>query len=200
MTDKRTPRRARGVPAAAALFAFALAFSACGGEGPQNCAQRGFCDWGGWVVTRPPSCAAEGAEARTCRDCGEVVSRSVGETGHDWGGFAMDYPPTCTDHGRETRLCLDCGEPFSNPLPAFGHRWCDHGGDGWVTTMYPTDDDPGLQTRPCLNEGCEFIDSRALGRLVGHCGCDRECCERLGDCDDPRWNCRFPEDCGCPPV
>jgi len=200
MANKRTLWRTRGVPVIIALFAFAFAACDDGGPQSQDCANRGFCDWGGWVVGDLPTCTAQGTETRACRDCRAVFTSTVPATGHDWGGFVEDYPATCTTNGSETRPCLLCEETYSRPIFAFDHKWCEHGGDGWVTTVYPTDDDPGLQTRPCLNDGCTFIDSRVLGPLVGHCGCDRECCERIEDCDDPRWNCRFPDDCVCPPV
>ncbi len=52
-------------------------------------------EWGEWTVTAEPTCAAAGAQERTCSVCTRVQKAEIAAKGHDWSAATCTAPKTC---------------------------------------------------------------------------------------------------------
>ncbi len=78
---------------------------------------------GGWAVTSPASCGAEGTEVRYCAICGQVAEeRAIAKLEHT--NTAPEHlDATCTVDGYDKIFCNDCKQYISETvIPATGHK------------------------------------------------------------------------------
>ena len=77
-------------------------------------------EWGEWVVTTEPTCAAEGVETRMCElDESHKETRpvSIDSDAHEWGEWVVTTEPSYTEEGEETRVCeLDESHKETRPI------------------------------------------------------------------------------------
>ncbi len=72
---------------------------------------------------------------------------------HIWGAVGHSLidtvvGPTCTEQGYTEHKCPLCGYTYKDSYTdATGHNWGE-----WTVTQYPTDTEPGVATRKCLND------------------------------------------------
>ncbi|MGN0262606.1 MAG: hypothetical protein ACI4B9_07205 [Eggerthellaceae bacterium] len=95
-------------------------------------------DYGEYEVVKEPTCEKDGKETKTCKRCGEEVSRSIDKLGHDFGKYSVTKEPTCVEEGTETRKCKRCGAKESRELDLV-----DHTPSEWQVTVDPYLDSNG---------------------------------------------------------
>ena len=113
----------------------------CGHSYRDNYKEQTGHSWDDGVVTKEPSCTAEGIMTHTCNTCGETIVFVI-EPGHDWDE-TVTKEATCTEDGVATRVCKLCGEEETIVLPA-GHKW-----NEGVVTKEPTCTEKGIKTVTC---------------------------------------------------
>ena len=113
----------------------------CGHSYRDNYKEQTGHSWDDGVVTKEPSCTAEGTMTHTCNTCGETIVFII-EPGHDWDE-TVTKEATCTEDGVATRVCKLCGEEETIVIPA-GHKW-----NEGVVTKEPTCTEKGLKTVTC---------------------------------------------------
>ena len=113
----------------------------CGHSYRDNYKEQTGHSWDDGVVTKEPSCTAEGTMTHTCNTCGETIIFVI-EPGHDWDE-TVTKEATCTEDGVATRVCKLCGEEETIVIPA-GHKW-----NEGVVTKEPTCTEKGLKTVTC---------------------------------------------------
>lgn len=80
-------------------------------------------EWGGWIVTTPATCTAEGEETRTCtHDSTHTETRAITAKGHEWGDWTVKTEPTAQTAGELERVCAhDSSHTDSFVLPALNN-------------------------------------------------------------------------------
>ena len=144
---------------AAMLSACALCLAACGETAPPVHEHA----WSDWKITRAPTCAAEGAQKRACKDCDEEEEVSLPPTDiHTWGNWKTVLAPTCIGDGLQRRTCLFCDRTEERPIGSAGkHVWSD-----WETIIEPTCK-VGMQRRICT------ICQKAEDKIISATGIHR---------------------------
>ena len=66
--------------------------------------------YGEWVLTQAPTCAAKGEVSRTCTLCGDVQTASVAESAHTEGDWTLAKAPEVGGAGSMQKACTVCGE------------------------------------------------------------------------------------------
>ena len=79
----------------------------------ENCAQ----DWTDWITDSQPTCTADGAQHRLCRECGEREERILPRLGHDWELCAVVEESGKYSSGSAEYVCARCGERKLEALP-----------------------------------------------------------------------------------
>ncbi len=91
--------------------------------------------WGDPVVTKEPTCGAEGTADVTCEICGITQSVPVPPTlMHTWGDPVVISAPTCSKKGKDEYTCTECGgkkieETGYNNVHSFGEPVIDKAPD-----------------------------------------------------------------------
>ena len=110
-------------------------------------------DWGEGVVTKAPTCCAEGEMTFTCKNDAthtKTEAIAVDENAHDWGEGVVTTAATCTAAGVKTFTCKNDASHTKTeavPVNADAHDW----DDGVVTTA-ATCSAAGVKTFTCKND------------------------------------------------
>lgn len=74
------------------------------------------------VVTKEPSCGAEGVKTFTCKLCKATYTESIPMTDdHEWGGWHVTTEPTEDKEGVKERTCSVCKKVEKESLPKADH-------------------------------------------------------------------------------
>mgnify|MGYP000410386048 FL=1 len=80
--------------------------------------------YGDWVITKSPTCVAEGSKKRTCTVCGVEEVETIPATGvHTYGEWQVTKQATCTADGIKTKTCTGCGATQSQSIAKLGHNY-----------------------------------------------------------------------------
>ena len=80
--------------------------------------------YGDWVITKSPTCVAEGSKKRTCTVCGVEEVETIPATGvHTYGEWQVTKQATCTADGIKTKTCTGCGATQSQVIAKLGHNF-----------------------------------------------------------------------------
>ena len=118
--------------------------------------------WDEGVVTKEPTCAAEGEKTFTCTVCKETKTEAIDPKGHTPVDVAAK-DATCTEKGNTAGTkCSVCDTILSGveEIPAKGHQW----NDGEITTA-PTCTEKGVKTYTCTV--CNTTKTEAID-ATGH--------------------------------
>ena len=91
------------------------------GEAEPGCENHTF---GDWVITKNPTCVAEGSKKKTCTVCGVEEVETIPATGvHTYGEWKVTKQATCTAEGTKTKTCTGCGATQSQVIAKLGHNF-----------------------------------------------------------------------------
>ena len=80
--------------------------------------------YGDWVITKSPTCVAEGSKKRTCTVCGVEEIETIPATGeHTYGEWVVTKQATCTADGTKTKTCTVCGATQTEVIAKLGHNF-----------------------------------------------------------------------------
>ena len=80
--------------------------------------------YGDWVITKSPTCVAEGSKKRTCTVCGVEEIETIAATGvHTYGEWKVTKQATCTADGTKTKTCTGCGATQTEVIAKLGHNF-----------------------------------------------------------------------------
>ena len=80
--------------------------------------------YGDWVITKSPTCVAEGSKKRTCTVCGVEEVETIPATGvHTYGEWKVTKQATCTADGTKTKTCTGCGATQTEVIAKLGHNF-----------------------------------------------------------------------------
>ena len=95
-------------------------FTRCG-EAEPGCTTHTY---GDWIITKSPTCIAEGSKKRTCTVCGVEKVETIPATGeHTYGEWQVTKQATCTADGTKTKTCTGCGATQSQVIAKLGHNY-----------------------------------------------------------------------------
>ena len=116
--------------------------------------------WGEWKTVKKPTCTEDGAEIRTCANCGKETARVLSKTGeHTWSEWSVTKEATCTTDGTEARICSVCGKQETKTIPKTGeHQWSE-----WNEQQPATCTNSGVRVRTC--EVCGKRENESLAKL-----------------------------------
>ncbi len=77
--------------------------------------------YGNSVVTKQPTCTAQGTLQKTCTKCGETVQETIAAKGHSFGSWTTTKAATCTAEGTMTRKCSVCGTVETKTIAKTSH-------------------------------------------------------------------------------
>ena len=99
--------------------------------------------YGSTVVTKQPTCTAEGTAIKTCTKCNATVTETIPKTSHKYADTVV--APTCTADGYTLHKCSVCGASYKdNTTKATGHSYGNS-----VVTKQPTCTSEGTKTKTC---------------------------------------------------
>lgn len=131
--------------------------------------EEGACEnhkWDEGVVTKDPTCTADGVRRFTCTVCSATYEAAESKKGHAYTSVVTD--PTCTAQGYTTHTCGNCGDTYKDSyVDALGH---DFTGD-YVKVKDGID---GTHNRKCSRyEDCKTcgLDKEA-NKTEAHRWCD----------------------------
>ena len=91
------------------------------GEAEPGCTTHTY---GDWIITKSPTCIAEGSKKRTCTVCGVEKVETIPATGeHTYGEWQVTKQATCTADGTKTKTCTGCGATQSQVIAKLGHNY-----------------------------------------------------------------------------
>ena len=91
------------------------------GEAEPGCTTHTY---GDWIITKSPTCIAEGSKKRTCTVCGVEEVETIPATGvHTYGEWKVTKQATCTADGTKTKTCTGCGATQSQVIAKLGHSF-----------------------------------------------------------------------------
>ena len=91
------------------------------GEAEPGCTTHTY---GDWVITKSPTCIAEGSKKRTCTVCGVEKVETIPATGeHTYGDWVVTKQATCTADGTKTKTCTGCGATQTEVIAKLGHNF-----------------------------------------------------------------------------
>ncbi len=108
------------------------------------------------IVTKVPTCSAEGIKTFTCSSCGDTYTEKIAKKEHVIKTIGSDA--TCTTDGFSYSVCANCGITLGAPVlvPATGHKTGE-----WVVTKAPQCAVDGKEELRCT-ECNELLDSRVI--------------------------------------
>ena len=99
--------------------------------------------YGSAVITKQPTCTAEGTKTKTCTQCGATVTETIAKLSHSY--TATVVAPTCTTNGYTLHKCSACGTSYKDSTTkATGHSYGNS-----VVTKQPTCTSEGTKTKTC---------------------------------------------------
>ena len=170
-----------GLTALVAVIMFG--FIACDDDSPAAHKHK----WGGWSVTTPATCIAEGEETRVCETNATHKETRVIPVdlvnGHDWGAWGdITKAATCTETGIGKRTCKLNIEHIETTIPidlVNGHDWSE-----WTKTSDPTETENGVETQTCSRDASHFNeDSTRPLYATGTAGLEYEIIDNDGEND-----------------
>ena len=88
--------------------------------------------YGSAVITKQPTCTAEGTKTKTCTQCGATVTETIAKLSHSYTTTVV--APTCTTDGYTLHKCSVCGTSYKDSTTkATGHSYGNS-----VVTKQPT--------------------------------------------------------------
>ena len=111
-----------------------------------NYGEEHECDYGEPVVTKEPTCVAEGSQKKVCKICGYEKVEPIPATGkHDLGDPVVTKEPTCVSAGLSKATCKNCDYYYVDTVPATGI----HDMNEAVVVTAPTCVATGLEKATC---------------------------------------------------
>ena len=111
-----------------------------------NYGEEHECDYGEPIVTKEPTCVAEGSQKKVCKICGYEKVDPIPATGkHDLGDPVVTKEPTCVTSGLNKATCKHCDYYYVDTIPATGI----HDMNEAVVTKEPTCVATGLNKATC---------------------------------------------------
>ena len=99
--------------------------------------------YGSTVVTKQPTCTAEGTAIKTCTKCNATVTETIPKTSHKYADTVV--APTCTTGGYTLHKCSVCGTSYKDSTTkATGHSYGNS-----VVTKQSTCTSEGTKTKTC---------------------------------------------------
>ena len=99
--------------------------------------------YGSAVITKQPTCTAEGTKTKTCTKCNATVTETIAKTSHKYVDTVI--APTCTTDGYTLHKCSVCGTSYKdNTTKATGHSYGNS-----VVTKQPTCTSVGTAIKTC---------------------------------------------------
>ena len=99
--------------------------------------------YGSAVITKQPTCTAEGTKTKTCTKCGATVTETIAKLSHSYTTTVV--APTCTADGYTLHKCSVCGTSYKdNTTKATGHSYGNS-----VVTKQPTCTAEGTAIKTC---------------------------------------------------
>ena len=99
--------------------------------------------YGSAVITKQPTCTAEGTKTKTCTQCGATVTETIAKLSHSYTTTVV--APTCTADGYTLHKCSVCGTSYKDSTTkATGHSYGNS-----VVTKQPTCTAEGTATKTC---------------------------------------------------
>ena len=99
--------------------------------------------YGSAVITKQPTCTAEGTKTKTCTQCGATVTETIAKLSHSYTNTVV--APTCTADGYTLHKCSVCGTSYKDSTTkATGHSYGNS-----VVTKQPTCTAEGTATKTC---------------------------------------------------
>ncbi len=99
--------------------------------------------YGSAVITKQPTCTAEGTKTKTCTKCNATVTETIPKTSHKYADTVV--APTCTTGGYTLHKCSVCGTSYKdNTTKATGHSYGNS-----VVTKQPTCTSEGTVIKTC---------------------------------------------------
>ena len=99
--------------------------------------------YGSAVITKQPTCTAEGTKTKTCTQCGATVTETIPKTSHKYADTVV--APTCTADGYTLHKCSVCGTSYKDSTTkATGHSYGNS-----VVTKQPTCTSEGTAIKTC---------------------------------------------------
>ena len=99
--------------------------------------------YGSAVITKQPTCTAEGTATKTCTKCNATVTESIAKTSHKYADTVV--APTCTADGYTLHKCSVCGTSYKDSTTkATGHSYGNS-----VVTKQPTCTAEGTAIKTC---------------------------------------------------
>ena len=99
--------------------------------------------YGSAVITKQPTCTAEGTKTKTCTQCGATVTETIPKTSHKYADTVV--VPTCAADGYTLHKCSVCGTSYKDSTTkATGHSYGNS-----VVTKQPTCTSEGTTIKTC---------------------------------------------------
>ena len=119
--------------------------------------------WNEGVVTKEPTCTADGVHTFTCSVCGDTRTEAIKALGHEYGEWVIDRDATCVEEGSKHRDCIRGDDTQTEVIPVSKT----HTFGEWVITKEPTCTEKGERQRSCTISGCVVTETQELPAL-GH--------------------------------
>lgn len=106
-------------------------------------------NFGGWTITKQPSCTEYGSRSRYCATCGYREDEVINPSGHNFT-WVIDSYASCTSNGTEHQRCTVCGETRNYGTvwqSAYGHDW------EWIHDSNASCTENGTEHRHCKRCG-----------------------------------------------
>ncbi len=111
--------------------------------------------YGSAVITKQPTCTAEGTKTKTCTKCGATVTETIAKLSHSYTTTVV--APTCTADGYTLHKCSVCGTSYKdNTTKATGHSYGNS-----VVTKQPTCTSEGTAIKTCTKCNATVTESIA---------------------------------------
>ncbi len=108
--------------------------------------------YGSAVITKQPTCTAEGTKTKTCTQCGATVTETIAKLSHSYTTTVV--APTCTADGYTLHKCSVCGTSYKdNTTKAAGHSYGNS-----VVTKQPTCTSEGTAIKTCTKCNATVIE------------------------------------------
>ena len=119
--------------------------------------------FGGWYVSKQPTCIAVGQERRDCAYCDACETKEIATVGHSFGGWTESKPGTCVTAGEQTRVCEVCGEMEMQESGLGDHFYGE-----WYETEAGTCSTPAKERHDCAYcDAFEIRETAAGGHSFG---------------------------------
>ncbi len=113
--------------------------------------------YGSAVITKQPTCTAEGTKTKTCTQCGATVTETIAKLSHSYTTTVV--APTCTADGYTLHKCSVCGTSYKDSTTkATGHSYGNS-----VVTKQPTCTAEGTKTKTCTK--CNATVTETIAKL-----------------------------------